>query len=1023
MTISHPKLLACSSKANPAGLILPIDFRSTTTKTTSRSHSTSRLVIMFAALTSRLSVAAALAAVAFVCPSAFGQSCTGLECQQLGCPVGATTSISGTVHAPNGVDPLPNVLVYVPGTQITALDPLPNGIGSGPIQPTNSPLVTTVTAVDGTFTVTNAPVGSNIPLVIQAGKWRRLYNIPSVAGCTNTRAPALSFPTNQSQGDIPKFAIVTGSVDALECALPKIGIATSEFSDPSGTGRVNLYLGAGSPGAQYSDVTPSETELEGTQPALNAYDLVMFPCQGDQFTKSAALQTNIINYANAGGRIFATHFSYVWLYNDPPFSTTADWTLANGIFTNDPATAIIDQTSTTTQQLAQWLTLVGASTNLGEIQLGALRQDFSGVNPPSQLWLSVNDPALGTVPLQYSFDTPVGALPSMQIGTVLYNDYHVEDTETHPTNGETFPKECSASPMSPQEKLLEFMIFNLSDFAAVQNPTVAASATNIPSTFTPGDASDQILLNVTNTSSTIPAGLSLTLTVSLPSGFTVNTIGGTNANSGWSCSGLTCQRIGAQGGLPFVPASVLKPGISDPISLSVAVSKFVSESSATITVNVSGGNLQSNVVVSDVIPVYQVPVVTWPVPASITYGTALSASQLDATTTVPGTFAYNPPAGTVLGVGAQQLSVTFTPTDTTNYATATASVTLQVTQASPTVTWANPAPITYGIPLSSSQLNATSNVPGNFVYLPVAGTVLTAGSQTLQVQFTPTDNTDYKVVSATVPLLVNQASPVITWTQPAPITQGTPLGAAQLDATANVPGSFVYNPPAGTVLSPGMQSLAVMFTPNDMTDYTTSTAAVSILVNALPNTVMLQIATTQYAYPRKPEFWVQVAPLNGKPNPTGTITLYDGIEQIGSYTLAAKMRGLLISSLPNFSVGSHLIQATYSGDTNYSAGLSAQVPVNVTPGFVSLKLACASTTLRPGQTLKCAVNASDYPNPVTGNVDFTITGLNNGLALLNKSGQAVITGQPPSSGTITVTYPAQGNYEASEPVSVNFTVQ
>ncbi len=762
----------------------------------------------------------------------------------------------------------------------------------------------------------------------------------------------------------------------------------------------------------YSSRTPSETELEGTQAVLNGFDLVLFPCQGDQFTKSTALQTNIINYANDGGRIFATHYSYVWLNNDAPFSTTADWTLAEGTFTNDPATAIIDQTSTTTQQLAQWLMLVGASTTLGEVQLGALRQDFSGVNPPSQLWLSVNDPALGTVPLQYSFDTPVGAPPLMQLGTVLYNDYHVEDALDNPTTGKTFPSECPASPMTGQEKLLEFMIFNLSDFAATQYPTVAVSATNTPSTFTPGDASDKILLNVTNTSDIIPADSSLILTVSLPSGLTVNTIGGTNTNSGWSCSGVTCTRNAA-----------LNPGASDPISLTVSVSSSVSVSSATVTVTVSGGTLQSNVVASDAIPIYQVPVVTWPVPAPITYGTALSPLQLDATTTVPGTFAYNPAAGTVLGAGPQQLSVTFTPTDTTNYATTTASVTLQVAQASPTVTWANPAPITYGSPLSTLQLNATANVPGNFVYLPVAGTVLTAGTQTLQVQFTPTDNTDYKGVSATVSLLVNQASPVISWMQPAPITQGTPLGAAQLDATANVPGSFVYNPPAGTVLSPGTQSLTVVFTPTDTTDYTTSSTAVSILVNARSNTVTLQIATTQYAYPRKPEFWVQVAPLNGKPNPTGTITLYDGTEQIGSYALAAKMRGLLISSLPNFSVGSHLIQATYSGDANYPVGLSDQVPVNVTPGFVSLKLACASTTLQPGQTLKCQVSASDYPHVVTGSVEYTITGLTDGSALLNKSGQAVITGQPPSSGTITVTYPAQGDYEASEPVSVNFTVQ
>ena len=72
------------------------------------------------------------------------------------------------------------------------------------------------------------------------------------------------------------------------------------------------------------------------------------------------------------------------------------------------------------------------------------------------------------------------------------------------------------------------------------------------------------------------------------------------------------------------------------------------------------------------------PTLTWPQPAAITYGTALSSTQLDATADVPGTFAYTPPAGTVLDAGAQTLSVTFTPNDSTKYTTATATRTLTV---------------------------------------------------------------------------------------------------------------------------------------------------------------------------------------------------------------------------------------------------------------------------------------------------------------------------------------------------------
>lgn len=78
----------------------------------------------------------------------------------------------------------------------------------------------------------------------------------------------------------------------------------------------------------------------------------------------------------------------------------------------------------------------------------------------------------------------------------------------------------------------------------------------------------------------------------------------------------------------------------------------------------------------------------------------------------------------------------------------------------------------------------------------------------------------------------SQAAPVITWPQPAPITYPAPLTSAQLDATANVPGTFVYSPAAGTVLPAGMQTLTATFTPTDMADYTNATASVSIVVNA-----------------------------------------------------------------------------------------------------------------------------------------------------------------------------------------------
>jgi hypothetical protein len=224
------------------------------------------------------------------------------------------------------------------------------------------------------------------------------------------------------------------------------------------------------------------------------------------------------------------------------------------------------------------------------------------------------------------------------------------------------------------------------------------------------------------------------------------------------------------------------------------------------------------------------PTLTWTTPAAISFGTALSATQLNANANVAGSFVYNPPAGTVLGAGSQTLSVTFTPSDTTNYATATTTVQLIVTKATPIVTWATPAAIAFGTPLSATQLNATANVPGTFVYIPAAGTVLNAGTQTLSTTFTPTDTVDYATVTASVMLVVNKAIPTIVWPIPAAIPYGTALSSTQLNATANVPGTFVYTPPAGTVIPAGNQTLSVVFTPTDLVDYTPATAQVTILV-------------------------------------------------------------------------------------------------------------------------------------------------------------------------------------------------
>jgi len=71
----------------------------------------------------------------------------------------------------------------------------------------------------------------------------------------------------------------------------------------------------------------------------------------------------------------------------------------------------------------------------------------------------------------------------------------------------------------------------------------------------------------------------------------------------------------------------------------------------------------------------------------------------------------------------------------------------------------------------------------------------------LSVAFTPTDSADYTSAHASVQITVNPAAaPVLSWQAPSGISYGTVLSAAQLNATAPVPGMFEYAPAAGDVL-------------------------------------------------------------------------------------------------------------------------------------------------------------------------------------------------------------------------------
>ncbi len=269
-----------------------------------------------------------------------------------------------------------------------------------------------------------------------------------------------------------------------------------------------------------------------------------------------------------------------------------------------------------------------------------------------------------------------------------------------------------------------------------------------------------------------------------------------------------------------------------------------------------------------------------------TGATALAISGIGVSGADAGDFGESSNCGSSLAAESScAISVTFNPTggqtrtgtlvlnDNASGSPQTVALTgVGIVPAKPVITWATPAAITYGTALSGLQLDAGASVPGQFVYSPAAGTLLPAGTDTISLTFTPTDTIDYSSATTSVQVVVNKATPMITWANPAPIVDGTALSATQLDASASVPGTFVYSPAAGAIPSAGADALNVTFTPTDTTDYKTATATATLTVN-LPPGFNINSSTVSISIPGATignTSTITVTPIGGF---TGTVTL------------------------------------------------------------------------------------------------------------------------------------------------------
>jgi hypothetical protein len=425
-------------------------------------------------------------------PTPPAKPCTG---GGLSCYVkqGCSTTLSGHVYDPAGVNPLYNVVVFVPDD--------PKGMGLPQITPgtktcntcdTSIGKYVTATTSDATghFVLPGVPATTHVPLVVQTGKWRREVFLNSVTACTdNPVDPKNSrLPRNRQEGDMPQMLLMTGGCDDLGCFMRSIGVDASEFSAPKAGGRLDVYQGAGVgsaiglAGLGLGAGLSSGTAGTWGSPVLaksdyEYYDIAILSCECAEHVETAAGKQALHDWANEGGKVFASHYNYSWFKSGPTdFQGVAKWTAMSGAATG-MGTYNLDTSFPKGMVLQQWLSSVKITPPVtgNTISLSSVADSVVSVNPPTVRWIF--DAANGNDVKYMSFLTPIGGIPGVHpageanmpayCGKVVFTDLHTSSGLT--ASAMNIPGDCMSGPLTPQQAALEFLFFDLSACVAPDN--------------------------------------------------------------------------------------------------------------------------------------------------------------------------------------------------------------------------------------------------------------------------------------------------------------------------------------------------------------------------------------------------------------------------------------------------------------------------------------------------------------------------------------------------------------------------
>jgi hypothetical protein len=379
------------------------------------------------------------------------------------------------------------------------------------------------------------------------------------------------------------------------------------------------------------------------------------------------------------------------------------------------------------------------------------------------------------------------------------------------------------------------------------------------------------------------------------------------------------------------------------------------------------------------------PTLTWTTPAAIAYGTALSATQLNATDTIPGTFVYSPASGTIPGVGTQSLHVTFTAADYTDFGQQTKTVPLTVSQAATSIAVSNVSP--------SSEAYGQDSAVTITAVLSWSGS---GSAPTANVSIGGNGNGSYSATSCGA-ASGNTITCTATYTPTASDTAGSYTETAVFSGDTNYTGSSSSQTGNFAVTQAGSGSITVSSSQNPSNDGTAVTFTATI--------------PGQYGQVtgRKP---------NGKKpmDVTGTVTwtvngnpITDATCGGGTTSVTSGNPGTATCTTTSLPVGaSDTVTANYSGDSNHNSGSGSVVQ---TVNAVGASVAVGSTLNPADYGAAVSFTATVSGISPTGTVAFYVNGsLFDTEALVSGTATSISTSTlAVGTYTVTATYSGDSN--------------